>query len=364
MTSSPPDADRPPLVPAVLSRRALLGAALAGLGALVAGPALARSAPARKAKQDPRALKVRDIETQKGLGYTLTLELEKAPFPHRGARYRDATVLVFVPHYYRVRAGLRVDTLVHFHGYRDTAREAMLRHQMREQLVASGQNAVAIFPQGPVRAEDMSGGKLDEPGGLLALLTEVREVLQLPSIQSRLGRAAIPARARMGRCILSAHSGGFRVVANCLQVGAWNVNEVYLFDALYGKVDVFRDWLSATWRRRGPSFERHKLVSFFSGATPVAENRRLMGMLDKGGMRYVSDQLDGAKMSKRDLTNARAVFIRTSSSHDRVLFRTQAMRDCLFASCLERHVRSDWHKKPDATRFGESPTPKLARDRR
>jgi hypothetical protein len=355
MPSSPPDADRREPAPPGLSRRALLGAALAGLGALVVGPAVANAAPAKKAKQDPRALKVRDIETQKGLGYTLTLELAHAPFPHKSARYKDATVIVFVPHYYRIRAGLKVDALVHFHGYRDTAREAMLRHQMREQLVASGQNAIAIFPQGPVRAEDMSGGKLDEPGGLLALLTEVREVLQLPSLQTKLGRAAIPARARMGRCILSAHSGGFKVVASCLEVGAWNVNEVYLFDALYGKSDVFRDWLAATWRKRGAETERHKLVSFFSGETPIIENRRLMGMLEKGGMKYVSDQLDGAEMTKRDLTKARAVFIRTASSHDRVLFRTQALRDCLYASCLERYVKSNWHDEPDDTRFGDAP---------
>jgi hypothetical protein len=328
------------------------------------GPSGPTTASARKPKTDPRALKVRDIEEQRGLGFTLTLELDHAPFPHRGAPYRDATVLVFVPHTFRMRGGNRVDALVHFHGYRYTARDAMLRHQLREQLVASGQNAIGIFPQGPVKAEDMSGGKLDEPGGLLALLTEVRDVLQLPSLQRRLGRAAISRGARMGRCILSAHSGGFRVVANCLAFGAWNVNEVYLFDALYGKTDVFRDWLAATWRRRGPDTERHKLVSFFATDETGAENRRLMGMLEKKGMVYASELVEGTALTRRALTKSRAVFIRTTTSHNSVLFRTQALRDCLLASCLDRYVRSSWHDQPDATRFKNGPSIKPATRKR
>jgi hypothetical protein len=332
--------------PADAGRRAFLGKAGLVGGALLAAPLLSR--PAFAAKKDSH--KIRDIERGK-LGTTITMELEMAPFPHRSSPYRDATVIVFVPHHFRVRSDYRVDTLVHFHGYRDTARDAMLRHQLREQFEASKQNAIAIFPQGPVRADDMDGGKLDEEGGLLGLLTEVRQTLQTPSLQAKMGRAGIPTRARIGKCILSAHSGGFRVVSYCIEKGGFNVNEVYLFDALYGRTGTFRDWVADTWFRKAPDAERHKLISFYSGDAPTAENKRLMYFFDKQGIEYVSEEIEGSELSKRDITKARAVFIKTSSAHDRVLFRTNALRDCLYASCFSRFLKTDWFKDPNAPRI-------------
>ena len=53
-------------------------------------------------------------------GTTILLGLEHGPFPSRGSGYEDNTCLVFVPKYYELRDG-RIDTLVHFHGHRNTA---------------------------------------------------------------------------------------------------------------------------------------------------------------------------------------------------------------------------------------------------
>ena len=331
------------------SRRRFLLTAAGGLalGAAALG-SVTRSA---RAAAPVKPSKIRDVEVTK-LGTTITMDLESAPFPAKGSSYKDPTVIVFVPRYFRVHSDMRVDTLVHFHGYRDTAEEAMKRHQLREQLVASKQNAILVFPQGPVRSEDMSGGKLDEPGGLVNLLTEVRETLQSRRLQVRLEHSGIPNRARIGKCILSAHSGGFRVMSYCLEVGGFNVNEVYLFDALYGRTDIFRDWLQATYAKQAPDAERHKVISFYAGDGPTTENRRLMWFLDKAGIGYVHEQTEGTELSRREITKSRAVFVKTSSGHDQVLFRTNALRDCLYASCLTRTLKSDWFKDPDAPRIG------------
>lgn len=327
------------------SRRSFLVGA-AGL-VLLTGRAARAASPATSKK-------IRDVEVGKR-GVTVTMELEAAPFPARGARYKDAAVIAFVPHHFRVKRDYRVDVIVHFHGYRDTAAEAMKRHQLREQLYDSKQNAIIVFPQGPVNAEDMSGGKLDEPGGLVNLLTEVRETLQTPSLQARLDKSGIPSKARIGKCILSAHSGGFRVVSYCLEHGGWNVNEVYLFDALYGRTGIFQDWVVSTYKTGATMAERHKIISFYSGEAPTIENRRLMWLFDKAGVEYVHEQIEGTELSKRDITKARAVFIRTQSAHDRVLFSTNAMRDCLYASCLERHLKSDWFRDADEPRLNPAP---------
>lgn len=325
----------------ITRRQFILGSATAAAVGVYAPQVLA----ARPARQ-----KIREVYSGKR-GTTITMELDAAPFPAKGARYKDNTVVVFVPHYYRIRSDYRVDCIMHFHGYRDTAIDAMRRHQLREQLYDSKQNAIIIFPQGPVRAQDPNFGKLDQPRGFLRLLTEVRETLQTPSLQARLGRSGIPNRARIGKCILSAHSGGFRVVANCLEHGGFNVNEVYLFDALYGRAETFSSWIAETYHRRGPMAERHKLISFYSGPATTRENRRLMGFLKRHGIDYQHEEVEGTELSKRDMTTSRAVFVRTQSRHDRVLFSTNAMRDCLFASCLTRFLKTDWFKDADQPRL-------------
>ena len=326
-----------------LSRRSFL---FASAGLVLAGGLVSSV----RAAKPPAKKKIRDVEVGKR-GVTITMDLEMAPFPAKNSRYKDPTVIAFVPNHFRVRADQRIDTIVHFHGYRDTAAEAMKRHQLREQLHDSKQNAIIVFPQGPVNAEDMACGKLDEPDGLVNLLTEVRETLQTPSLQARLDKSGIPAKARIGKCILTAHSGGFRAVSYCLESGGFNVNEVYLFDALYGRTGTFRDWIVGTYNNGGTMAERHKLVSFYSGEAPTIENKRLMYFFDKDGVDYVHEQIEGSELSKRDITKARAVFIRTQSNHDRVLFSTNAMRDCLFASCLDRHLKSDWFKNADDPRL-------------
>ena len=314
-----------------LSRRDLLAAGAAALAASILAPGAAHARPPSK---------IRDIEVGKR-GTTVWLDLESAPFPHKNRPWTDPTVIVFIPSYYRVRSDYRIDTIVHFHGYRDTAEAAMTRHQLREQLADSKQNAIIVFPQGPVKAESMDFGKLEEPRGLLAFLTELRKTLQSPRLSNKLGPAGIPARARIGEVILSAHSGGFRGVASCLEHGGFEVSEVYLFDALYGQTGIFRDWLAATWKKGIPESDRRKLVSYYGDEPTRIESRRLMRELDRLKIPYLHEEKEGT-VSKRDMTRSRAVFVQLGTSHQGVLWRTNGLRDCLFASRLRRFLDSKW----------------------
>lgn len=317
-----------------LSRRAFLGAGLATAAAATTGLAL----PGRA--QAAGGSKLRDVHNGRR-GKTFYLDLDSAPFPDGRSRYKDPTVIVFVPDYFRVHDDMRVDTIVHFHGYRDTADAAMKRHQLREQLYDSKQNAIIVFPQGPVNANDPNFGKLDRPNGYLDFLTELRKTLQTPAIQAKLGASGIPNRARIGKTVLSAHSGGFLAVANCVEHGGYNVNEVYLFDALYGRAEVFRDWIAATYFQKIPSLEKRKIVSYYADAPTIAESKRLMRMFDKLGVAYAHEEHEGT-ISRRTLSQSRAIFIKTDVSHQGVTYRNNALRDCLYASGLKRYLRSEW----------------------
>ena len=202
-------------------------------------PALARAAS-----------RVRAVEAS-DIGVTLKIELSNAPFPCDGAPYQDATAMVFVPAHYRAPESDELDLVIHFHGHVTTAERAIAAHKLREQLHESKQNAVLVVPQCAVNAAESPPGKLGQKGGLRRLCGELASVLAGPSARRALGDCAIPRQARLGTLCLSAHSGGYRVAAACLRHGGCEVNEVYLFDALYGEVDAFRDWVLERKGERG-----------------------------------------------------------------------------------------------------------------
>ena len=321
-----------------LTRRQFLGSSIA---VAVAGPLLLST-------EAVAADTSRVVDAYKGeRGTTLTLELDNAPFPAQGSRYRDATVLVFVPHHFRVVAN-EVDTVIHFHGHNTTAAESMVQHQLREQFYESKQNAILVMPQGPINASSSDGGKLDKEGGLLAFLTDLRKTLQSRAARRALRAAHIATRARIGTVCMSAHSGAYAVVARCLAVGGYDVNEVYLFDALYGDVESYADWIAAKAKTQSPR-ERHKLISYYAGGKVASNNSKLMRDLDNRKIGYIHEKQEGTS-SRAELTLARAVFIRTAVSHGAVTHRFNNLRDCLYASCLKRRLKSDWFNHKDGSR--------------
>jgi hypothetical protein len=273
------------------------------------------------------------------LGTTFALSLDHAPFPSAGSGYRDDTVFVFVPAHYRYRDEEGVATLVHFHGHNTTAEHCLTAHELREQLAESRQNAVLLVPQLAVSAPDSSCGKLETTGGLARLIAEV---LATTSQVGRLtlGQSAFPSEAPPGTVCVSAHSGGYHAAASCLRVGGVDVRETYLFDALYAELDGFRDWILA---RRGESlYRRHKLVSYFTeGGSTEQQNDALRAQLERAAVLCEYESEEG-ELSRRDLSHADAVFVRTGLWHSNVTWETNALRDCLFASALPRHLPTTW----------------------
>ncbi|MBK8219148.1 MAG: hypothetical protein IPK71_35935 [Myxococcales bacterium] len=305
------------------SRRSFLMLALGA--AVVAG---AREASAEAVR----------ILAQDGDGTTFALSLQSAPFPAKGASYTDSTVLVFVPRHFRASPGKEVPMLVHFHGHGTTAERAMVTHKLREQLVASRQDAILVVPQGPVNAADSSCGKLESPGGFRALVRDVLVHLDQKAVAKALGTTAFH-RAALGRICLSAHSGGYHAAAQCLRHGGVEVNEVYLFDALYADADVFRDWVAEG--RGRPQRTRHKLVSYTATGPTEKMNEWLFSELERRGVHCEKERVEGT-LSREAITRAEAVLVRTPSAHGAVAFETSALRDCLFASSLPRHLDTTW----------------------
>ncbi len=163
-----------------------------------------------------------------------------------------------------------------------------------------------------------------------------------------LDESAFPERAGLGRVCISAHSGGYHAAACSLRDGGVEISEAYLFDALYAESDVFRDWVLA--RRTDPAKSRHKLVSYFTAGAPTeAINRDLRADLERHGVLVAEESREG-ELSRRDLSHAGAVFVRTGVAHSYVTWETNALRDVLYASTLPRHLNATWFASKDGAR--------------
>lgn len=292
--------------------------------------------------------KIKSIKRGK-TGTTIELALDHGPFPATGERYTDNTCFIYVPHHYRMLSDNKIDAVLHFHGHSNTAAGAMTTYKLREQLSDSKQNAILIVPQGPVKAKDSSGGKLEKQGALNTFLREVRELVQSNEVAAKLGKASIPKSARVGMLCVSAHSGGYHVAAKVCQHGGFDVREVYLFDALYGDMPIFRDWVVAKKSEHGQKF-RHKLISFYGKGAKVKDlNLKLMAEFDRRGIKYEHETKPG-QLTRKEMTLARAVFIHAASSHARLQWKHNNLRDCLYASALRRLKKSDWFDNKDDPR--------------
>ncbi len=310
------------------------------LSALVSLPALLA---ARSARADGGA-RLESV-ARDARGTTLTLGLTHAPFA--GLGHGDDTVLVFVPAHYRYRRGEGVAVLTHFHGHNTSAERAMAAHELREQLADSKQNAVLVVPQLALFAADSSCGRLEAPGGLARLLGEAVATAATTG-RITLGDSAFPADAPPGTVCLSAHSGGYHAAASCLKGGGVEVRETYLFDALYADVEAFRDWVVA--RHGEPLHRRHKLVSYFTeGGTTEAQNGALRAQLAQAGV-VVAHEMREGELSRRDMSHAEAVFVRTGLWHTAVTWESNALRDVLYASALPRHLPTTWFASKDGAR--------------
>jgi beta-lactamase class A len=151
-------------------------------------------------------------------------------FPH----YADSSIIVFVPEgFHEVHGGSNL--IVHFHGHLSDNLNVLERDSMLQAMTAQKINALLVLVQGPYRARDSFGGKMEDPGGFRRLVEDVLKTMQREKIVTNTG---------MNRICVSGFSGGYRPAAFVLDRGGLSdrVTDVFLFDALYGNEDFFRNW--------------------------------------------------------------------------------------------------------------------------
>jgi hypothetical protein len=244
-------------------------------------------------------------------GQLILRPFKTAPYPHpsreggfntfpKDPHYVDSTVGVFVPKTFR--PGETVDLIVHFHGHKQHVSNVFEQYKLPQQLLDSGVNAILIVPQGPKDAGDSGDGKLElDPGGFERFVNEVVAFLAAEGkIRSN----------KVGRIVLSAHSGGYKVTAAILHHGglASSISHVFLFDASYGSLEWFRDWIAAD--------PKHAFVSLYTEHL-ADENKTIMDLLSKANVSFgVPDEASLA--AGGSLKDREPLFIATKATHDEV----------------------------------------------
>ncbi|MDZ7317885.1 MAG: class A beta-lactamase-related serine hydrolase [candidate division KSB1 bacterium] len=183
--------------------------------------------------------------------------LRNAPFPHPSRQsgytyrdqffpfephYSDSSVIVIIPDGYSASTDGN-DLVIHFHGWHNDVLQVMEQFNLAQQFIASRKNALLILAQGPYRASDSDGGKMEDNGGLKRL---VEEILQRLTTEKQITNPTI------GKVILSAHSGGYRPALLSLARGQLDnhITEVWLFDAFYAQTELLVPWLKQNKRNR------------------------------------------------------------------------------------------------------------------
>ena len=183
------------------------------------------------------------------LGETAFVPMKAAPYPHpsrdKGYTYNKTDFSTRPAllrqhrrpvHSARVPPYAKVNVLVYLHGWSNNVRKAIAEYKLREQIAASGQNIILIFPEGPRDATDSGCGKLEDKDGLKQL---VEESLATLHAAGKIDHETI------GHVLIAGHSGAYKGLACCADHGGLEAElaGVCLLDSSYGNLEMFVNWV-------------------------------------------------------------------------------------------------------------------------
>lgn len=217
------------------------------------------------------------------------------------AHYDDSSVLLIVPPH--LSADRTVDLVFWFHGWHNSIDTAVAFYGLARQLTASRQKAILVLSETARNAGDSYGGKLQRKGMFKDLVADVMSNLKRKGL--------VPTNANPGHIILAGHSGAYQVIADILKNGQVSVDEVFLFDALYSRVDTFMDWVNED--------KGHHFIHWFTnhgGGTDL--------MSDTMMIRLKSQHTDYQLTEEKDLTplilkNNRILFVHSPREHNVII---------------------------------------------
>lgn len=228
--------------------------------------------------------------------------------------YSDNTVLMVVPN--ELNTHKRVDFVFWFHGWRNQVDTALVAYELSRQWAAAHRNAILVLAETAKNAPDSYGGKLEQPGEFRKLRQDVLAHLEAKHV--------IRKDTKAGHNVIAGHSGAYRVIAYILRNGQVPVDEVVLFDALYGETDKFLAWLNAD--------STHRLVNWYTdhGGGTDAVSIDLVKTLRENGKQVCT--VEEAAMTDDDLKRCPLLFVHSARAHNDIINKPDNFLRVLLAS--------------------------------
>ncbi|HZE85719.1 MAG TPA: hypothetical protein VE035_15485 [Puia sp.] len=217
--------------------------------------------------------------------------------------YNDSSVLIVVPSQLELKR--YVDIICWFHGWRNNIDSVPARYDIIKQFIGSDRNAILVLAETAKDAPDSYGGKLEQKSTFKQLLHDVLDEL--------IKQKVIDKKTKTGKVVLAGHSGAFRVMAYILQNGGVEVNQAILFDALYGEVDKFANWIQAD--------KSHQFIDLYTnkggGTDEVSE--KMMQLLGQKKIHFL--KLEENEVNASILKTNNIIFIHSLKEHNDVINR-------------------------------------------
>ena len=184
--------------------------------------------------------------------------------------YSDSTALIIAPK--NLDAKKKVDLVFWFHGWRNSVDNAAAYYELTKQFIESKRNAVLVLAETAKNSPDSYGGKLEKTGDFKALVADVMQGLRNKELITKGGEP--------GHILLGGHSGAYEVMAMIIKNGSMPIDEAMLFDSLYGKTEIFMDWIKAS--------KDHRFIHLYTdyGYGPKEESAHMNKLLDTAGIKY------------------------------------------------------------------------------
>ena len=146
---------------------------------------------------------------------------------------------------------------------------------------------------------------MGRPGMFRLLVADVLDELKRKSI--------VPRDAVAGHIVLAGHSGAYSVIAAILDYGQQEVDEVFLFDALYGRLNTFTRWAE------DPGHGSHHFVHWFTntGFGPDQVSDSMMARLREARVPYAL--CEEASVNDGILKDNRILFIHSPRQHNVII---------------------------------------------
>lgn len=214
--------------------------------------------------------------------------------------YMDSSVLIIVPK--KLIADKNVDLICWFHGWQNNIDSAAIRYGLIKQFAASHLNAVLILAETTKNAPDSYGGKLEYNNTFKELVTDIMQNLKKEK--------SISKKCEPGNILLAGHSGAYRVMAYILQNGNMPVQEVILFDALYGQTEKYMNWLQAD--------KTHRFINIYTdGGGTDAESKEMVKQLLQLNINTIA--IEEKELTTQLLLEQKIVFIHSLHQHNEVI---------------------------------------------